>query len=163
MIDDRALTPNFTLYELTRTDRQEFQPMNRKVTSAQVEKLTEVAKLLEVVRGLIAAPLRINSGYRCKLLNDAIGSTDRSQHLLCEAADFVPLHLDLGEAFRSIWNFAKAGKIHFGQLIHETAERPGGDVSWIHISLGTPFRDASKCRQVLRMEHGKYTLLETIR
>ncbi len=160
MIEDRNLTPNFTLYQFTRTDRAEFQDRNRDVTEGQIKKLTDLALLMEAVRIALELPtIKINSAYRYPDLNKAVGSTDRSQHLLCEAADFTPGEQDLGEAFRAIWRLVKDGKLSVGQLIYETAERYSGPVSWIHISLGEPYRAKERCAQILRMEGGKYTRL----
>lgn len=136
-----------------------FQEKNRDVTEAQILKLGAVARLLEHVQFVLQTPLIVTSGYRCKVLNDAVGSTDKSQHLLCEAADFIPEKQDLGFAFRMLWRDIKDNKTNVGQLIHETASRPYGVTSWVHISLGIPYRPEEKCKQILRMEAGKYTLL----
>jgi zinc D-Ala-D-Ala carboxypeptidase len=158
-MEDRQLTENFTLYELTRTDRQELQAKNRDVCEDQVDRLRFVAELLEACRTIIGAPLKVHSGYRCLLLNNAVGSSGRSQHLLCEAADFSPLGADLHESFKLLRLAVREGRLPVGQLIFETAERSYGETSWIHISLGAPWRDPERCSQVLRMEHGKYTAL----
>lgn len=158
-MDDKELTEHFSLYDLTQTSWPQFQEKNRDVNELQIAKLTQVAKLLEHVTFVLSAPLKVTSGYRCPDLNKAIGSTERSQHLLCEAADFVPQGMDLGEAFRMLWADIKDKKTNAGQLIYETAPRPGGFTSWIHISLGTPYRDEARCKQILRMENGKYTRL----
>lgn len=159
MIEDRHLTENFTLDEMTRTGRSELQEINRDVNESQIAKLTALARLLEHVRFKLGNPLTITSAYRCPAVNKAVGSSDRSQHLLCEAADFVPGLMDLGTAFRMLWRDVLDNRTNVGQLIHETAERPGGASSWIHISLGTPYRDSERCKQILRMENGKYTRL----
>jgi uncharacterized protein YcbK (DUF882 family) len=159
MIEDKQLTDHFSLYELTATTLETFQERNRDVTEEQIEKLRSVARLLDHVRFILEVPIIVHSGYRCIDLNRAIGSKDTSQHLLCEAADFVPRGLDLAESFRKLWRDMKENGTNVGQLIYESTFRPYGKTSWIHISLGTPYRDQSLCRQVLRMENGKYTLL----
>lgn len=159
MIEDRQLTDHFSLYDLTKTTWNQFQEKNRDVTEAQIVKLTEVAKLLEHVMFILSTPLVVHSGYRCPDLNKAIGSTDRSQHMLCEAVDFLPGQQDLGFAFRTLWKDVKDNGANVGQLIHETAVRPYGTTSWIHISLGMPYRDEERNGQILRMENGKYTRL----
>lgn len=159
MIEDKNLTEHFNLFELTRTDNIGFQEKNRDINEMQITKLTALARLLEHIRFVLGEPLIIHSGYRCPDLNKAVGSTDRSQHLLCEAADFIPSKMDLGLAFREIWKDVKDKGTNVGQLIHETANRPYGVQSWIHISLGTPWRDSEKCKQILRLENGIYTRL----
>lgn len=159
MMCDRPLSDHFTLFELTKTSMAQFQEKNREVTPEQIDKLAQVAKLLEHVMFVLSTPITINSGYRCPELNTAVGSTERSQHMLCEAVDFVPGTQDLGFAFRTLWKDVKDNGANVGQLIHETAVRPYGTTSWIHISLGMPYRDEARCQQILRMENGKYTRL----
>lgn len=162
MFEDRQLTENFSLHSLIRTDRVEFMQEQEAVTPEQIGKLTEVAKLGELIRADIAAPMIVHSGYRCRGLNNFVGSTDRSQHLLCEAMDWTPAGIELEKAFRQIWKSIKDGKYRVGQLIFETANRPYGVVSWIHVSLGAPWRDAAKCNEILRMQHGSYEMLEHV-
>lgn len=161
-MEDCQLSPNFKLYELTRTDHTEFQDQNRQLTGGQIEKLRALADFLELVRGILGVPLIVHSGYRNLALNRRIGSKDTSQHVLCQAADMVPKGMDLQEAFRAIRQAAKDGKIAFGQLIWEKADRTYGP-EWIHVSQGAPYRDASRCGQVLSMVDGVYDLIETIR
>lgn len=158
-MEDVKLTENFGLYELTVTSYAQLQALNRMLTSDQIFKLNRLAELLEQVRKIVNVPMKINSGYRCPRLNEAVGSSIVSQHLLCEAADFVPMGMDITDAFREIWKAMKYGNLKLGQLIFETAERQYGDTSWIHISLGEPYRDRARCQQALRMEHGKYRML----
>lgn len=154
---DMKLTPNFGLGELTQTDNAALQAKNRMLTTDQVNKLREVAQLMEQVRALIAAPIHTHSGYRCPELNGVTpGSATHSQHMLAEACDFsvlgAPDSADAVEGpFQKIWQAARAGQLKFGQLIVENAQRSYGKVFWIHISLGQPHRDPALCGQVLRM------------
>lgn len=164
-MDDINLSEHYSLFDLTTTNRAEYQAENRNINGVQIQTLRNVAGLLEVVNQILLVnftnPFKmiVTSGYRCKPLNDAVGSTDRSQHMKCEAADCIPQGLELSEAFRVLWKEVSEGRLPVGQLIFETDERQYGTPSWIHISLGSPWRDQSKCNQVLRMEHGKYSLL----
>lgn len=48
---------------------------------------TLVACCLQPLRTVVNTPIVINSGYRSELLNNAVGGTSRSQHLIGEAAD----------------------------------------------------------------------------
>ncbi len=50
---------------------------------------TELLVLLELVRLKFGKPVTVTSGYRCKVHNDNVGSTDASQHRLGTAADIV--------------------------------------------------------------------------
>jgi hypothetical protein len=144
---------------MTRTSFEKYQELNRILTSEQIKKLVELARLLEHIRFILAVPLIINSAYRCHKLNEAVGSTSRSQHLLCEAADFTPKGRDIDECFPILWEDVKDHGTNVGQLIHESAERSYGVARWIHVSLGTPYRGKKHCGQILKMEKGKYTRL----
>lgn len=158
-MDDQKLTDHFSLFELTTTSHPEFQKENRNLNEAQIGRLREVAKLLEKARDILGVPLKVISGYRCPSLNSSpwIGSKPNSQHVRSEAADFIPIGLDLGKAFRLLWKEVQLKNIPVGQLIFETTQGREGQTSWIHISLGSPWRDQTLCAQVLRMKDGKYS------
>jgi zinc D-Ala-D-Ala carboxypeptidase len=51
--------------------------------------LMSTADMMQELRDLLNYPIKINSAYRCKALNDAVGSKDTSQHLQGLACDFV--------------------------------------------------------------------------
>ncbi len=55
-----------------------------------------ITKTVQPVRTFLAFTFKVNSGWRCKVVNDAAGSTDASQHLKGEAAD-----LDIDDAMLS--------------------------------------------------------------
>lgn len=168
---DGKLTDHFSLNELTVTNNAALQAKNRVLTEEQKAKLKKVAGLLESVREVIG-PVDVHSGYRCPELNGATpGSSNKSQHMLCEAADCSPAGPDTEEtveaAFKKLVEAAKAGKFRFGQLIVESAKRDYGRVYWIHISLGAPFRVAGRCGEVMRAAPdaaGKmvYSLIEKV-
>lgn len=48
----------------------------------------KVLKRLDLVRAHIDKPIHINSGYRCKELNEAVGGTENSYHMKGLAVDF---------------------------------------------------------------------------
>ena len=71
-------------------------------------------------------PIRINSGYRCPELNDAVGGVKNSQHMRGEAAD---IHLPSVEKGLEYLAFLKTLP-HVDQLIWEKK----GTQNWIHVS-----------------------------
>lgn len=164
MVDDQRISQHYSLYQLLHTDHADFVEMNHQVTNDQIAKLARVADLCEIASGILEVPLAISSGYRCPALNKAVGSSDRSQHLLCEAADSVPKGMSVLDAFKKLRQVAKEGKILFGQMIYEKASRgySGGAVEWVHLSLGTPYRPKERCGEILTMADGTYTLLEQV-
>lgn len=50
---------------------------------------SELLAVLELVRLKFGKPVTVTSGYRCKVHNDNVGSTDASQHRKGTAADIV--------------------------------------------------------------------------
>lgn len=49
--------------------------------------LALVRKVLQPLRDIYQKPMKVNSGYRCKELNEIVGGVPTSQHRLGEAAD----------------------------------------------------------------------------
>ena len=116
------LTPNFTLAELTATDHREFK---NESNPTETENLKRLANLLEQVKVAIGGkPVMVNSAFRCKEVNDAVGSKDTSQHRIGCAADIrVP-----GMTPDAVVKAIIAAKLPFDQLIREFDR-------WTHISI----------------------------
>jgi hypothetical protein len=121
------LTKNFTLEELTVTDHREYK---NEPNPTETANLVRVANLLEQVKvALGGVPIMVNSAFRSKQVNDAVGSKDTSQHRLGCAADIrVP-----GMAPDAVVKAVIAAKLPFDQLIREFALPTGG--GWTHISV----------------------------
>ena len=116
------LSPNFTLEELTITDHREF---NNEPNPNETANLVRLANLLEQVKVAIGnKPVMVNSAFRSKQVNDAVGSKDTSQHRIGCAADIrVP-----GMAPDAVVKAVIAAKLPFDQLIREFDR-------WTHISI----------------------------
>ena len=144
--DNQRLTPNFTLYEMATTNHRSLWADNL-VEASQPENLRRlrlVAECLQIIRDHYDTPVIVNSGFRGEALNTAVGGSKTSQHRRAEAVDFYVVGVALGEVFG--WIRAESG-IPFGQLILEGAEP--GRPTWIHLSLGAPYRSPEKCGQAL--------------
>lgn len=167
MTPDRILSPHFSFYELTRTDHTDLLAENRHVTDEELGKLQLCAELLEQCQALLGVKLEVHSGRRFLALNKRVGGSERSQHMRSEAVDFSPEGYDdeasITRNFDKLVDFAKAGKIKFGQLLKESDKngREGRKV-WIHISLGSPFRDESRCGEIFTVIDGKTEFVERI-
>lgn len=86
--------------------------------------LMVIADLMQEVRDLLGFPIKINSAYRCKKLNDLVGSTDRSQHLKGQAVDFVCPRFGTPQ---DIFLTLKNNNIIVDQCLLEN--------TWIHLSI----------------------------
>ena len=118
------LSPNFTLEELTVSEIAARRGLDNTPNATEVANLVRVAELLEQVRDLLGKPILVNSAFRSKPVNDAVGSRDTSQHRLGCAADIrVP-----GLTPKDVVQACIDAKIPFDQIIEEFD-------SWTHISV----------------------------
>jgi hypothetical protein len=128
------LSPHFTLDELTHTDHREI---DNSPTQDEINNLQRLANFLEEVKTALGGkPIMISSGFRCKALNDAVGSKDSSQHRIGCAADFRVPGMTPDEVVKTI----VASSIGYDQVIREFDR-------WTHISIpnqatGSPRKQA---------------------
>jgi zinc D-Ala-D-Ala carboxypeptidase len=116
------ITPHFTLDELTFTDHREF---DNEPDYDETENLLRLANLLEQVKNVLGGvPIMVNSAFRCKEVNDAVGSKDTSQHRLGCAADIRVPGMTPDEVVKAVI----AAGLPFDQLIREFDR-------WTHISV----------------------------
>jgi len=116
------LSEHFTLEELTHTDHREF---DNTPNSSELANLTRLAAFLEDVKAALGGkPVMINSAFRCKQVNDAVGSKDTSQHRIGCAADIRIPGMTPDEVVRTII----ASGLPFDQIIREFDR-------WTHISV----------------------------
>lgn len=118
------ISPNFTLEELTASETAVRHGWTNEPDEREIKNLQRLAKLLEQVRALVKKPIVVNSAYRSKRVNDAVGSTDKSQHRLGCAADIKVVGMTPDAVVRAVI----ASGIEFDQVIREFD-------SWTHISV----------------------------
>jgi len=116
------LSPHFTLAELTHTDHR---TLDNSPKQEEISNLQRLAQLLEQVKTAFGGkPVIINSAFRSKAVNDAVGSKDTSQHRLGCAADIrVP-----GMAPDAVVRAVIAAQLPYDQIIREFD-------AWTHISI----------------------------
>lgn len=116
------LTEHFTLEELTHTDHRQF---DNTPNDAEVANLTRLAEFLERVKMVLRGkPVMINSAFRSKQVNDAVGSKDSSQHRVGCAADIRVPSMTPNEVVQTLM----ASGLEYDQIIREFD-------SWCHISI----------------------------
>ena len=124
------LSPNFTLEELTVSEVAARNGFDNTPNEAEIENLKRLAQLLEQVRKVVGRPVLVNSAYRSKQVNDAVGSRDTSQHRLGCAADIRVSGMTPDQVCRAIIE----SDIQFDQLIREFWDKEKGG-GWTHISI----------------------------
>ena len=116
------LTEHFTLEELTITDHREFFNEPNPGERANLQRLAELLEQVKVAIG--GKPVMVNSAFRSKQVNDAVGSKDTSQHRVGCAADIrVP-----GMTPDAVVKAIMAAGLAYDQLIREFDR-------WTHISI----------------------------
>jgi putative chitinase len=126
------LTPHFTLEELTITDHRELENTPNETELANLKRLAEFLETVKTVLG--GKPIMVNSAFRSKAVNDAVGSKDTSQHRIGCAADIRVPGITPDEVVKAII----ASGIGYDQVIREFDR-------WTHISIpnaGTPRKQA---------------------
>lgn len=116
------LTEHFTLEELTHTDHRE---LDNTPNDAELENLKRLAEFLEQVKTVLGGkPIMVNSAFRSKAVNDAVGSKDTSQHRIGCAADLRVPSMTPDQVVKAII----ASDLGYDQVIREFDR-------WTHISI----------------------------
>jgi len=129
------LTEHFSLEELTHTDHREY---DNTPNDKELENLKRLAEFLEEVKTVLGGkPIMVNSAFRSKQVNDAVGSRDSSQHRIGTAVDFRVPQLTPDQVVKAII----ASSLPYDQVIREFDR-------WTHLSIpNTP--DAKPRKQAL--------------
>ena len=126
------MTKNFTFEELTNTSNVELLEANRESAKAFMKQLKYVAGTLEEIRAVLGVPLRVTSGFRNNALNKAVGGSATSGHTKGLCADFIPIGVDVNDAFELI-QFNKAKCPSLKKCIYESIKGS----KWLHIETKT--------------------------
>jgi len=129
------LTEHFSLEELTHTDHREY---DNTPNDAELENLKRLAEFLEEVKQTLGGrPIMVNSAFRSKQVNDAVGSKDSSQHRIGCAVDIRVPELTPDQVVKAVI----ASNLKYDQVIREFDR-------WTHLSIpNTP--DAKPRKQAL--------------
>lgn len=136
------LTEHFTLEELTDTSHREFDNTPNEAERANLERL---ALFLEQVKEVLGGkPIMVNSAFRSKQVNDAVGSKDTSQHRIGCAADIRVPGMNPDEVCKKII----ASGLLYDQIIREFYNPEAKAGGWTHISVPNT-KDMTPRRQAL--------------
>jgi len=116
------LSPNFTLEELTHTDHREYDNTPNDVEMANLVRLANFLEEVKVVVG--GKPIIVNSAFRSAEVNQAVKSSDKSQHRRGCAADIRVIGMTPDQVVNAIID---AG-LGYDQVIREFDR-------WTHVSI----------------------------
>lgn len=126
------LTTNFFLEEFTHSDTAESLKIDNVPDSEETLRLLNLCThVLETLRFSFATPIKIDSGFRCEKLNQAVGGVPDSQHRLGEASDIV---IEGYEPEQIIHRLIEL-KLDFDEAIAEHDVTQG--THWTHVSYTT--------------------------
>jgi len=134
----------FTFHEFEYSDTAKIKHINNVADDSVRRNLSILTdEVLDPARRAFGKPIKVNSGYRSKALNEAIGGSATSQHLTGCAAD-----LDGGDRNdnRRLAKLIVELGLPFDQLIDEK------NYAWVHVSHnpGGPQRG-----EILRITNNK--------
>lgn len=122
----------FTIEELSRSNTAKELGIENTPTGGVVSNLHRLIEdVLDPLREAFGKPIKVNSGYRCTELNDAVKGSKTSDHLYGNAADITAICADRKkrvEMNRELFSLAISIGLNFKQLIDEYG------FSWVHIS-----------------------------
>jgi hypothetical protein len=130
------MSEHFTLEALTFSQTATRKGIDNTPPQQAIDSLNLLcSSLLEPARALLGCPFRVDSGFRCEALNEAVGGAKTSAHLDGRAADCIPEGMNLQSAFLTLKN----SDLPYDQIIFECQ-------AWIHLAIArvgeTPRRQA---------------------
>lgn len=121
----RKISKNITWDEATISPTALRLGIKNEPSEAQYTAMVMVAEMcFEPLRKWYGKPIKINSFFRCKELNEAVKGSKTSQHVSGHAID---MSAGSKEENEKLFNWCK-DNLEFDQLINEY------DFSWVHIS-----------------------------
>lgn len=128
----------FTIEEMTKSSTAKANSIDNTPSDEEIAKLQKLIEVvLDPLREWYGKPIRVNSGFRCEALNEAVGGSDTSQHRLGEAADIT---VGTKKGNKKLFEYIK-DNLPFDQLINES------NFSWVHVS----YREGRLRKQVLAL------------
>ena len=119
------MTPHFTLDELIASETAERNGWDNTPNEQELANLQRLAEFLEDIKEALGGkPIMVNSAFRSKQVNDAVGSKDSSQHRVGCAVDIRVPGLTPDQVVRAIIDSG----IGYDQIIREFDR-------WTHVSI----------------------------
>ena len=136
------LSKNLSLAEVVRSESAKRRGINNMPTAEHLENLKELAvNVFQPIRDHFKVPIHISSGYRSRILNNAVNGAAKSQHCLGQAIDIDVDGTSITN--KQVFDFIKEN-LDFDQMIWEFGNDTNPD--WVHVS----FNKGSNKKQILK-------------
>jgi len=125
------LTENFSLSEMIVSPTAKKLGLSNNPTPEHIENMRYCCeKILEPVRAHFGKSVQINSSYRSPLVNEAVGGSKTSQHVIGQAIDFEIPGIDNKVVADWIGD-----NLEFDQVILEFYTKGDKNSGWVHASI----------------------------
>lgn len=119
----------FTIAELCASDTAKKYNIDNTPNLTIISHLQQLINFLNPLREAWGSAINVTSGYRCKRLNDMVGGSKTSSHMIGYGVDLVPANGKMDVFKKFVVDYMKT-RI-FDQCIIEKS----GKTEWIHIGL----------------------------
>ena len=142
------MTTHFSFEELTNSESYpDLVPQNMADARRFEKQMRYTACTLEEIRKVLGVPMKVTSGFRNNALNKAVGGSATSGHTKGLCADFIPVGMDVNDAFELI-QFNKDKCPSLKKCIYESVRGS----KWLHIETKT---EANQPQQFFTTSNGK--------
>ena len=119
----------FTIAELCASDTAKKYNIDNTPDATIISHLQQLINFLNPLREAWGSAIKVTSGYRCKRLNDMVGGSKTSSHMIGYGVDLIPANGKMDAFKKFIVDYMKIRT--FDQCIIEKS----GKTEWIHIGL----------------------------
>ena len=142
------MTTHFSFEELTNSESYpDLVPQNMADARRFEKQMRYTACTLEEIRKVLGVPMKVTSGFRNNALNKAVGGSATSGHTKGLCADFIPVGMDVNDAFELI-QFNKDKCPSLKKCIYESVRGS----KWLHIETKT---EANQPQQFFVTQNGR--------
>jgi zinc D-Ala-D-Ala carboxypeptidase len=133
------ISKHITLHEATHSPTGAARGIRNLPTEEHLENMKLLAeKVFEPLRNWYGKPIKINSFYRSKALNEAIGGSKTSQHSFGQAMD-----IDTSSDNKKLFDYIREN-LEWDQMIWEFGNDENPD--WVHVS----YKSSGNRREILK-------------
>lgn len=131
----------FTIAEMVKSETADRRCIDNRLPKALIGNVNGlIDNVLDPLREAYGKPVTVTSGYRCEVLNKAVGGSKTSEHMKGMAADIVGTP-NTKEENKRLFNLIQELDLPFTQLIDEK------NFSWVHVS----YDSCNVKKQVLKL------------